>query len=82
MNVGELKKLLDKFDDDIEVLFKVRTSIGTVAHITNGYHDTYAFFGKEIPCLLLDSEAPPSPTPENPKQGAWRAHTHAHAKKS
>lgn len=62
MNVRELKNLLGKFDDDIEVLFKLRTSIGTVAHITNGYHDTYSFFGKEIPCLLLASEIP-TPTP-------------------
>lgn len=53
MTVGELKERLNQYDDDLEVLTKKTELLGNVAYVNSVKEDSYGFFGKEIPCVLL-----------------------------
>lgn len=64
LTVGELKKKLNQFDDDIEVFCKPSTSVGNTGEVYYVWQDTYMFFGKELPGVVLsDSEPPPDAIP-------------------
>ena len=52
MTVKEVREKLAKFPDDLEVMTK-KTDIGTVGAVYGLHLDTYAFFGVDIPCVLL-----------------------------
>ena len=52
MTVKELREKLAKFPDDLEVMTK-KTDIGTVGAVYGLHLDTYAFFGTDIPCVLI-----------------------------
>ena len=56
MTVRELKKELEKYDDDMEVMTKKTEVFGTVGNIFSVRQDSYWFFGKEIPCVLFTDE--------------------------
>jgi len=52
MTVKEVREKLAKFPDDLEVMTK-KTDLGTVGCVYGVHLDTYAFFGADIPCVLL-----------------------------
>ena len=52
MTVKELREKLAKFPNDLEVMTK-KTDFGTVGAVYGVHLDTYAFFGMDIPCVLL-----------------------------
>ena len=56
MTVGELKKALSAYADDVEVITKKTEIFGTVGYVYSVKADTYASFGKDIPCVLLTDE--------------------------
>lgn len=56
MTVKELQKALNDYPDDMEVLTKKTEILGNVAYVNSVKKDTYAFFGTDVPCLLLTDE--------------------------
>ena len=56
MTVKELCEALSKFPDDMEVLTKKTELLGNVAYVNSVKKDSYGFFGKDIPCVLLTDE--------------------------
>ncbi len=56
LKVKEVRELLDKFDDDLEVFFNIGR--GRLSEIYVAYPSTYGFFGKGLPCVLLDEDDP------------------------
>jgi len=56
MNVKELREALSKFPDDMEVLTKKTEICGNVAYVNSIRKDSYGFFGRDIPCVLLTDE--------------------------
>lgn len=56
MTVGQLKEALKGFADDVEVMTKKTEIFGNVAYVNNVVQDSYAFFGVDIPCVLLTDE--------------------------
>ena len=59
MTVGELKKILSEYPDDMKVLTKKTELFGNVAYVNSVREDSYGFFGKDIPCVLLTDEYEP-----------------------
>jgi len=53
MTVKELKEKLNEFNDDLEVMIKKTEILGNVGYILNVYEDTYAFFGHDVPCIII-----------------------------
>jgi hypothetical protein len=53
MTVGELKEKLNQYDDDMQVMTKKTELLGNIAYVNSVKEDTYGFFGKDIPCVLL-----------------------------
>ena len=53
MTVKELREKLAKFPDDLDVMTKKTEILGTVGEVFGVHLDTYAFFGVDIPCVLL-----------------------------
>ncbi len=53
MTVGELKEALQKFPDNMEVITKKEEGFGNAGEIFAVKLDSYSFFGKNIPCVLL-----------------------------
>jgi hypothetical protein len=43
MKVGELKKALNQYDDNLEVFTKKTESVGNIGYICDVKKDTYAF---------------------------------------
>ena len=56
MTVGDLKKALNDYPDDKEVLTKKTELFGNVAYVNNVKEDSYGFFGTDVPCVLLTDE--------------------------
>lgn len=55
LTVGELKKQLEQFPDDLEVFFRrVAPVCGNIESAYNVSKDTYAFFGQTIPCVIIE----------------------------
>ena len=55
MTVKELREKLEAFPDDAEVLTK-KTDIGNVGYVLTVKGDSYGFFGKTVPCVMLTDE--------------------------
>ena len=53
MTVKELREKLAEFPDDLEVMTKKIEIFGTVGAVFGLHLDTYAFFGTDIPCVLI-----------------------------
>ena len=56
MTTGELIKELQKFPSEMEVLTKKTEICGNVAYCNSVRADSYGFFGKDIPCVLISDE--------------------------
>ena len=56
MTVGDLKKALNDYPDDMEVLTKKTELFGNVAYVNSVKEDSYGFFGTDVPCVLLTDE--------------------------
>ena len=54
MTVGELMKELSKYPENLEVMTKKHNITGNIGFIDVISNDSYAFFGKDIPCLILE----------------------------
>ena len=53
MTVKELREKLAEFPDDLEVMTKKTELFGTVGYVFGLHLGTYAFFGADIPCVLI-----------------------------
>ena len=53
MTVKELREKLAEFPDDLEVMTKKTELLGTVGNVFGVHLDTYAFFGVDVPCVLI-----------------------------
>ena len=53
MTVKELREKLAEFPDDLDVMTKKTEIFGNVGHVFGLHLDTYAFFGVDIPCVLI-----------------------------
>ena len=56
MKVGDLKKILNNYDDELEVMTKKTELFGNVGYVNSVAPDTYAMFGLDIKCVLLSDE--------------------------
>ena len=56
MTVGDLKKKLSCFSDDLEIMTKKTEIFGNVGYIHSVKADTFTFFGADIKCVLLTDE--------------------------
>lgn len=61
--VDELRALLSNFKGDLDVFFKFRLCTGNIGEIDFVYQDNYGFFGKSVPCVLLDAAPPEEGNP-------------------
>ena len=59
MTVKDLRKALNDYPDDMEVLTKKTELLGNVAYVNSVKEDSYGFFGKDVPCVLLTDEFEP-----------------------
>lgn len=58
MKVKDLRKALDRKDDDMEIFIENSINpIGNISELCEARDDTYGFFGKDIPCIILGSAA-------------------------
>ena len=58
MTVGELKKALSAYADDMDVMTQKKEIFGNVGCVNNVKVDSYAFFGISVPCVLLTDAFP------------------------
>ena len=62
MTVKDLRKALDDYPDDMEVVTKKTKLYGNVACVNSVKEDSYAleweygYFGIDVPCVLLTDE--------------------------
>ena len=56
MTVGELKKKLTRYPDDMDVMTKKTEILGNVGEVNSVIPSEYAFFGSGIKCVLLTDE--------------------------
>lgn len=56
MTVKDLRKALNDYPDNMEVLTKKTEIFGNVAHVNSVRKDSYGSFGTNIPCVLLTDE--------------------------
>jgi hypothetical protein len=56
MKVRELIKLLQSLPEDVEVFYRSHHQTGNIKSVDRIEEDTYGFFGKNIPCVILDQE--------------------------
>jgi len=55
LTVGELKKMIANIDDEEEVFFRPRSNMcGNIIGAEMVEHTVYGFFGKPIPCVIID----------------------------
>ena len=59
MIVKDLRKALDDYPDDMEVLTKKTELFGNVASVNSVKEDSYGFFGIDVLCVLLTDEYEP-----------------------
>lgn len=56
LNVKRLKELLNKFDDDVEIMIRNSNNpCGNIAELYQVEKSSYGFFGASIPCIILNS---------------------------
>lgn len=58
MTVGELKKALSAYADDMDVMTQKKEIFGNVGSVNNVKVDSYASFGISVPCVLLTDVFP------------------------
>lgn len=56
MTVKELKKELEKYGDDVEVLTKKTELLGNVGFVNSARKDLFTMFDIEQECVLLTDE--------------------------
>lgn len=56
MTVKDLRKALNDYPDDMEVLTKKTELLGTVGYVNGVKEDSYGFLGVDVPCVLLTDE--------------------------
>lgn len=56
MKVKDLKKALNDYPDDMEVMTKKTEILGNVAYVNSIRQVYYSLFGIDIPCVLLSDE--------------------------
>ena len=56
MTVGELKEVLNKYPDNMEVMTKKTEIFGNVGYVNSIRQDSYGSFGVDVPCVLLSDE--------------------------
>ena len=56
MKVRELIKELEGFNPDTEVMTKKTEIFGNIGAVHSVRNDSHAFFGKNLPCVLLSDE--------------------------
>lgn len=54
MTVKELKEILAQYPNELEVMTEKNDICGNIGEIHNVYEGSYGFFGKEIPCIILE----------------------------
>ena len=54
MTVKELKEILAQYPDELEVMTKKNNVCGNIGEIYNVNESSYGFFGKKIPCIILE----------------------------
>ena len=59
MTVKDLREELNDYPDDMDVLTKKTEFFGNVGHVNSIKEDSYGFFGRDIPCVLLTDEFEP-----------------------
>lgn len=56
MKVKRLKEILNKFDDDVEIMIRNSNNpCGNIAELYQVEKSSYGFFGNSIPCVILNS---------------------------
>ena len=66
MTVAELKKILNKYPDNMEVMTKKTELLGNIAYINSVKEDSYGFFGTDVSCVLLTDEYEPQESEVEP----------------
>lgn len=56
MKVSEVIEELSKYPSDLEVLTKKTDICGNVGLVFSVRQDSYGFFGKDLPCVLITDE--------------------------
>lgn len=56
MTVKELRKALNDYPDDMEVMTRKTEVFGNIAYVNSVRTDSYGFFGVDMPCVLLTDE--------------------------
>ena len=64
MTVKDLRKALNDYPDDMEVLTKKTEFFGNVAYVNSVREDSYGSFGIDVPCVLLTDEFEPQESEE------------------
>lgn len=59
MTVKDLRKALNDYPDDMEVMTKKTEIFGNVAYVNSIRQDSYCSVGIDIPCVLLSDEFKP-----------------------
>ena len=59
MKVKELRKALNNYPDDMEVLTKKTEFLGNIAYINSVKEDRCFTLGADFPCVLLTDEFKP-----------------------
>ncbi len=56
MKVKRLKEILNKFDDDVEIMIRNSNNpCGNIAELYQVEKSSYGFFGNSITCVILNS---------------------------
>lgn len=59
MRAKELREILEQHDGGLPVFFRCTAqAIGNVREVDRVELTTYGFFGKEVPCIILDVAGP------------------------
>lgn len=56
MKVKELIALLEKCDGELDVMTKKTDFCGNIGEIYSVKEDSYSFFGRSVPCILLSDQ--------------------------
>lgn len=57
MTVSEVIEELSKYPSDLEVFTKKTDICGNIGYVFSVREDSYGFFGKEFPCVLITDES-------------------------
>lgn len=56
MKVKRLKEILNNLDDDLEIFIRNSNNLcGNISELEQVEKNYYGFFGKDIPCLILNT---------------------------